>query len=221
MRSMKRKKGVSDMSSHESVVRITDVQERIVHWLMAASCIFCLITGLGLAYHAWHIIPTMLGGLYATKLMHIYSGVIFAGTFAFAFFLWRKDCAFEAADLQWVLKAGGYLWPVKDLPPVYKYNAGQKAFFWILVFCGVIIVASGLIMWQWNPLVVPAVIARLAYMAHAGAVVLLAAFIVVHMYLGTIGNPGTVSAMITGFVTRAWCQTHCPRWLADRDKKQA
>ena len=136
-----------------------------------------------------------------------------------AFSMWRKDCGFEPADLQCVLKAGGYLWPVKDLPPVYKYNAGQKAFFWILIVCGVIIAASGFLMWLWNPLSVPAIIARMAYMAHAGAVVLLGAFIVVHMYLGTIGNPGTGSAMITGEVTRSWCKTHCPRWLAERDKK--
>ena len=207
------------MSSHEAVVRITDAEERIVHWILAASCLFCLFTGLGLQFQAWDIIPTILGGYYATKLMHIYSGVVFTGMLVYSFFMWRKDCGFEPADLQWVLKAGGYLWPVKDLPPVYKYNAGQKAFFWILIVCGVIIAASGFLMWLWNPLSVPAIIARMAYMAHAGAVVLLGAFIVVHMYLGTIGNPGTVSAMITGEVTRSWCKTHCPRWLAERDKK--
>ncbi|HWR68158.1 MAG TPA: formate dehydrogenase subunit gamma [Desulfomonilia bacterium] len=209
------------MSSHEAVVRITDAEERIVHWLLAASCLFCLFTGLGLQFQAWNIISTILGGYYATKLMHIYSGVVFTGMLVYSYFMWKKDCEFESADLQWVLKAGGYLWPVKDLPPVYKYNAGQKAFFWILILCGVIIAASGFLMWLWNPLVVPAVIARLAYMAHAGAVVLLGAFIVVHMYLGTIGNPGTVSAMITGIVSRAWCETHCPRWLIDHDKKGA
>ena len=98
---------------------------------------------------------------------------------------------------------------------MYKYNAGQKAFFWILVVCAVIIIASGFVMW--NPLYWPVFLARIAYMAHAGAVVLLASFIVVHIYLGTAGNPGTVSAMITGEVTRAWCETHCPRWLAEKE----
>ncbi len=34
------------MSAHEeNMVRVTDVEERIVHWLLAGSCIFCLITG--------------------------------------------------------------------------------------------------------------------------------------------------------------------------------
>ncbi len=209
------------MSSHEAVVRITDAEERIVHWVLAASCLFCLFTGLGLQFQAWDFIPTILGGYYATKLMHIYSGIVFAGMLLYALYIWKKDCTFEEADLQWVLKAGGYLWPVKDLPPVYKYNAGQKAFFWILIVCGAIIVVSGFVMWLWNPLSVPVIIARLSYMAHAGAVVLLGAFIVVHIYLGTIGNPGTASAMFSGEVTRSWCKTHCPRWLEDREKKEA
>lgn len=208
------------MSAHEeNMVRITDVEERLVHWVLAASCLFCILTGVGMMFHAWSIIPTLLGGYYATKLMHIYSGVIFAGMLVYSFYMWKKDCEFEESDLQWVLKAGGYLWPVKDLPPVYKYNAGQKAFFWCLIACGVVIVVTGLFMWLWNPAMVPVVLARIMYMLHAAAVVVLAAFIMIHIYLGTAGNPGTVSAMITGYVTKAWCQTHCPRWYADRGRK--
>ncbi|HNQ84454.1 MAG TPA: formate dehydrogenase subunit gamma [Deltaproteobacteria bacterium] len=201
------------------MVRITDVEERVVHWVLAASCLFCIITGVGLMFHSWSFIPTLLGGHYAAKLMHIYSGLIFGGMLVYSYYLWKKDCEFEQPDLQWVLKAGGYLWPVKDLPPVYKYNAGQKAFFWCLIACGIVIVVTGLFMWLWNPAAVPVVLARIMYMLHAGAVVVLAAFIMIHIYLGTAGNPGTVSAMITGYVSKAWCQTHCPRWYADRGKK--
>ncbi len=208
------------MSAHEeNMVRITDVEERVVHWVLAASCLFCIITGVGLMFHSWSFIPTLLGGHYAAKLMHIYSGLIFGGMLVYSYYLWKKDCEFEQPDLQWVLKAGGYLWPVKDLPPVYKYNAGQKAFFWCLIACGIVIVVTGLFMWLWNPAAVPVVLARIMYMLHAGAVVVLAAFIMIHIYLGTAGNPGTVSAMITGYVSKAWCQTHCPRWYADRGRK--
>ncbi len=208
------------MSAHEeNMVRITDVEERVVHWVLAASCLFCIITGVGLMFHSWSFIPTLLGGHYAAKLMHIYSGLIFGGMLVYSYYLWKKDCEFEQPDLQWVLKAGGYLWPVKDLPPVYKYNAGQKAFFWCLIACGIVIVVTGLFMWLWNPAAVPVVLARIMYMLHAGAVVVLAAFIMIHIYLGTAGNPGTVSAMITGYVSKAWCQTHCPRWSADRGRK--
>lgn len=203
------------MSAHEDLIKVTDAEERIVHWILAGSCLFCLITGIGFMYHSWSFIATFLGGYYAMKWMHIFSGLAFTASLVYSYFMWKKDCEFEPSDLQWVLKGGGYLWKVKDLPPVYKYNAGQKAFFWILVACGALIVLSGLIMW--NPIIYPVVVARFAYMFHAGAVVVLGAFIIVHIYLGTAGNPGTVTAMFTGQVTRAWCETHCPRWLAERD----
>jgi len=205
------------MSANERMVRVTDPVERIAHWILAGSCLFCLLTGLGFMFHSWSIIPTILGGYYATKWMHIFSGVIFSFSLAYGYIMWKKDCEFEKDDLGWILQGGGYLWETNKLPPVYKYNAGQKAFFWFLIVFGAIIVVSGLIMW--NPLIFPVMIARWAYMLHAMSVFVLASFIVVHIYLGTIGNPGTVSAMITGWVTKAWCETHCPRWLAERDKK--
>jgi len=208
------------MSAQEAIVRITDGEERISHWLLAGTCLFCLLTGLGLMFQSWNIIPALLGGYYATKLMHIYSGVIFTGMLVRSYFMWKKDCEFESDDLKWVLKAGGYLWPVKDLPPVYKYNAGQKAFFWCLMVFGAVIAATGFLMWLWNPDIVPQIIALWAYMLHALAAVVIGAFIVIHIYLGTVGNPGTVSAMFTGYVTRAWCETHCPRWLAERDNRK-
>jgi formate dehydrogenase subunit gamma len=204
------------MSAHEDLVKVTDGIERVVHWILAGSCLFCLISGIGFMFHSWSFIATFFGGYYAMKWMHIFSGAAFACAFVYSYFMWKKDCYFEPQDLDWVLKGGGYLWPVENLPPVYKYNAGQKAFFWILVACAIAIIASGFIMV--NPLIYPwVVIPRLAYMLHAGAVVLLGSFIVVHIYLGTAGNPGTVSAMLSGYVTRAWCETHCPRWLEERD----
>ena len=205
------------MSHHtKEMIKVTDATERIAHWILAGSCLFCLISGLGLMFHSWSIIPTLFGGYYATKWMHIFSGVIFAMALGYAYFMWKKDCVFEPDDLGWILQGGGYLWPTDKLPPVYKYNAGQKAFFWCLIGCGILIVVSGLIMLY--PLFLPVVIARWAFMLHALGVMVLGSFFIVHLYLGTIGNPGTVQAMFTGKCTRAWCETYCPRWLAEHDQ---
>ena len=48
----------------------------------------------------------------------------------------RRTAYFEADDGKWIMNGGGYLWPTKNLPPVYKYNAGQKAFFWCIMAFG-------------------------------------------------------------------------------------
>ena len=199
------------------MVRVTDSVERIAHWILAGSCLLCLISGLGFMFHAWEIIPTVLGGYYATKWIHIFSGVVFAMALAYAYWMWKKDCSFEQDDLGWILQGGGYLWETDNLPPVYKYNAGQKAFFWFVVVFGVTIVLSGLVMWY--PETFPVSMARWAYMLHAMSAFVIGAFFILHLYLGTIGNPGTVQAMTTGKCSRAWCAHHCPRWLADHEAK--
>ncbi len=207
------------MSNHTAdMVKVTDATERIAHWILAGSCLFCLFSGLGLMFHSWNFIPALLGGLYATKWMHIFSGVVFSFSLIYAYFMWQKDCAFEPDDAKWIMNGGGYLWETTNLPPVYKYNAGQKLFFWFVMIFGLIIIVSGLVMW--NPLIFPDLVARWSYPLHAMSAFVIGSFFVVHLYLGTIGNPGTAKAMFTGFCSRAWCETHCPRWLAERDNKQ-
>ncbi len=211
-------KGVNDMSgNNKDMIRVTSPVERLSHWVLAVSCLICLITGLGFMFRTWEVIPSLFGGYYAAKWIHIFSGVIFTMSLINAFFMWRKDCAFEKDDLGWIIQGGGYLWEAKNLPPVYKFNAGQKAFFWFVVVFGAIIAVSGFFMWFSAGL--PPVIARLSYMLHALGVFVVASFFIVHLYLGTIGNPGTAQAMFTGYCPRAWCETHCPRWLEDYDKK--
>ncbi|MFY9397132.1 MAG: formate dehydrogenase subunit gamma [Desulfomonilia bacterium] len=201
----------------QTMVRVTDPIERISHWLLAGSCLFCLFTGLGLMFRSWDFIPALLGGLYALKWMHIFSGVAFAFALISAYLMWKKDCAFEPDDAKWIVQGGGYLWKTDKLPPVYKYNAGQKLFFWFVVIFGALIVLTGLVMW--NPMAFPVAVARWSYALHALSALVIGSFFVVHLYLGTIGNPGTFQAMTTGLCTRAWCKTHCPRWLEDHYKK--
>lgn len=208
------------MSNHSAeMIKVTDGIERIAHWVLAASCLFCLLTGLGFMFHSWSGIPNMLGGYYAALWMHIFSGLVFAASLIYGFFMWKKDCAFEADDGKWILNGGGYLWPTSNLPPVYKYNAGQKAFFWCIVAFGALIVLTGLVMWNADSFA--HVVARWAFTLHAMSAMVIGSFFVVHFYLGTIGNPGTVSAMFTGKCSKAWCQTHCPRWLEEKEKKAA
>ncbi|HDP23896.1 MAG TPA: formate dehydrogenase subunit gamma [Deltaproteobacteria bacterium] len=205
------------MSKREGMVYVTTAEERIIHWLLAGSCLFALITGLGLMFHSWYIIPTMLGGYYATKWMHIFSGVVFALSLIAASAIWWKEVKFVPDDAKWIMQAGGYLWDTKDLPPCGMYNAGQKLFFWFVFVFGIIIVATGIIMW--NPLPYPVVMARWAYMLHAMSVFVVASFFIVHLYLGTIGNPGTVQIMFHGWATRAYCTMHKGRWLAEKEGK--
>ncbi len=202
------------MSNREGMVKVTDATERITHWILAGSCLFCVLTGLGFMFHHWEIISTLLGGYYAMKWMHIFSGVVFALSLGMASIMWWKDVVFAEGDAGWIMQGGGYLWEAPNLPPVGMFNAGQKLFFWFVFYFGIAIIVSGLIMW--NPLIFPVSMARTAYMVHGLSAFVIAAFFVVHLYLGTIGNPGTVQIMFTGWCTRAYAEEHKPKWLEER-----
>ena len=111
---------------------------------------------------------------------------------------------------------GGYLWHVEKVPEVGKYNPGQKMFFLAVAFFGVVMVATGLIMWF--PFSFPVELVRWMYPLHALGFVVIFAFFFVHLYLGTIGSPGSLPAMLHGWVTRAWLKKQHPKWLREMEE---
>ena len=55
----------------------------------------------------------------------------------------------------------------------------------------------------------------IGYVLHDIAVLIMLVGIWVHIYLSTVGQPGTLRAMTRGVVTRAWAWTHHPAWYGD------
>jgi formate dehydrogenase subunit gamma len=49
---------------------------------------------------------------------------------------------------------------------------------------------------------------------HLFAIPLVAA-VIAHAYLGTVANPGTWSAMVTGKVSRLWAKKHHSEWYKE------
>jgi len=56
------------------------------------------------------------------------------------------------------------------------------------------------------------------YLLHALGFVLIFPFFFIHLYLATIGVPGSAPAMFSGWVTRAWAKTNHPKWLKEIEK---
>jgi formate dehydrogenase subunit gamma len=143
--------------------------------------------------------------------------LIFAVGLILAIRMWWKEAGVFVfpEDLEWFKVAGGYLWHVDKVPETGKYNPGQKMFFLTVAGFGVIMIITGLIMWF--PSALPVGLVRWMYPLHALGFVVIFAFFFVHLYLGTIGNPGTVQAMIHGWVTRGWLKKQHPGWLREME----
>jgi formate dehydrogenase subunit gamma len=201
----------------KGMILVTDGYERLVHWILALSCIVLIVSGLGMMFESFNILGTLVGGLKNLKLIHNFSGLIFAVGLILAIRMWWKEAGVFVfpEDLEWFKVAGGYLWHVDKVPETGKYNPGQKMFFLTVAGFGVIMIITGLIMWF--PSALPVGLVRWMYPLHALGFVVIFAFFFVHLYLGTIGNPGTVQAMIHGWVTRGWLKKQHPGWLREME----
>ncbi|MCK9273555.1 MAG: formate dehydrogenase subunit gamma [Syntrophales bacterium] len=206
------------MIPQKGMIKVSDSFERIVHWCLAISCLVLIITGLGMMFRSFNFIGIPFGGMTNLKLVHNFVGLFFIPALFFAILVWWREAGkFKFPDdLEWIKVAGGYLWHVDEVPKTGKYNPGQKAFFWAVAFFGTIMVITGLIMWF--PLDLPREFVRWMYPLHALGFLVIFAFFFVHLYLGTIGVPGSAQAMFTGYVTRSWAEKQCPLWLEEMEK---
>jgi formate dehydrogenase subunit gamma len=202
----------------KGMIQATDAFERITHWLLAISCLVLCITGLGMMFHSFNFVGTMMGGLKSLKYVHNFTALIFIVALYMAVRMWWKEAGVFVLpeDLDWIKAAGGYLWHVDKVPEVGKYNPGQKAFFLVVALCGSLMVVTGLIMWA--PLIFPVWLVRWMYPLHALGFVAIFSFFFVHLYLGTIGSPGSAPAMFSGWVTRAWLLKQHPKWLKEMEE---
>ena len=204
------------MTMKPGMIQATDAFERIVHWVMAISCILLFITGLGMMFHSLNFIGTILGGMKNLKYIHNLTGLVFGFSLIFAISMWWREAGVIEMpdDLEWIKCAGGYLWHVEHPPESGKYNPGQKMFFIAVALCGPMMLGTGLLMMFQ---ILPMGLTRWMYTLHAVGFVTLFAFFFVHIYLGTIGNPGSFQAMITGWVTRGWAKKQHPKWLKEME----
>jgi formate dehydrogenase subunit gamma len=202
----------------KGMIQATDAFERVIHWSLALSCLLLCITGMGMMYHSLNFIGEIMGGMSNLKYVHNFTGIFFGVALIFTIMMWWKEAGVFSLpeDMQWLKAAGGYLWHVDKVPEVGKYNPGQKIFFLVVAGYGVIMVLSGWFMWF--PLAYPTGLVRIMYVLHALGFVLIFPFFFVHLYLVTIGAPGSAPAMFTGWVSRGWVKKQHPKWLKEKEK---
>ncbi len=204
----------------KGLINVTRPFERVVHWCLALSCFLLCITGMGTMYHSLNFIGHAMGGMANLRMLHHYGGLFFSVSLLVALVMfWKEAGRFSAKeDWQWIKEGGGFLWHVDNIPEVGKFNPGQKLFFLVVVLGGLAMLISGLIMWF--PLYFNSVqLVRTMYVVHSFGFLVIFSFVFIHLYLVTIGAPGSAPAMLTGWVTRGWLQKQHPKWLREMEQE--
>ena len=211
--------------------------ERMGHWLLATSFIVLALTGLNVLYGRYLLPPVIGKDAFAAitmvgKLLHNYVAFAFMLGLLWVLVSWVGQNIPHWRDLKWLAMGGGML--VKGVhPPSWKFNAGQKILFWLIILGGVSISLSGLsLMFPYElPLFaktfgainsvfgaeLPAALSvneemHYASLWHGIMGIFLTAVIIGHIYIGTLGMQGAFSAMGSGQVDVAWAKQHHSLW---------
>jgi len=195
---------------------------RINHWITAISLILLALSGLALFHPSLFWLTGLFGGGSTTRALHPWLGVILFFSFCGLFFrfvalnLWNKD------DTEWMKNIGAVAKAQDDkLPELGKYNAGQKLVFWGMSLLILVLISSGVVIWdQYFGHIFNIDQKRAAVLAHAAAAVGAITIWIVHVY-AAIWVRGTLRAMTRGSVTAGWAFRHHRKWLREEAKKPA
>ena len=195
--------------------------ERFVHWMTASCFIILAISGLNLTFGNPLLMPLIGEGAFAAwsqwaKYAHNYLSFPFAiGVFC-VLLMWIGGNIPNKVDVEWLKRGGGIVG--HDHPPAYRFNAGQKLIYWIVVIGGTLVAASGyLLMFPFYVTDIEGM--QLAQTVHAIIAVLFVAVMLAHIYIGTIGMEGAFEAMAEGTVDENWARQHHRLWLEEEKNK--
>lgn len=192
------------------MIQKTTAFERIVHWLLALSCLVLLLTGLGFLYPqqlGW--LNSVFGGVHFAKGVHNWGGLVFIVSLVLSLGTWVPDCLkWSAEDSQWLGMLGGYFSKGSEVPPQGKINAGQKVMGIVVFISGAVIALSGLIMWLTTP-------SALWVLIHNICFLLFAVLVPIHIYMATAANPGTFRIMTRGDIPLYWAKKKHSKWVQE------
>ncbi len=189
--------------------------DRMVHWGAAISFVLLAVTGLIILFGKHILLPIIGYTLFAwiailAKNIHNFVGPVFAFCTVLLFVTFVKDNLPKMHDLQWVAKAGG-LFSGQHVPSA-RFNAGEKAWFWIgVTLLGVVVSITGFIL-NFPNFEQGRALMQQANVIHVIAAVVFMTLALGHIYMGTLGVEGAYESMRDGYVDETWAKEHHEFW---------
>ena len=196
--------------------------ERFSHWLTAVSFVTLGVTGLNITFGKILLLPVIGPDAFsslsqAAKYIHNFISFAFVIGLVLIVAIWFKDNIPRKVDIDWLKQGGGFI--KSKHAPAGRFNAGEKAVFWLALLAGIAVAASGYLLLF--PFYITDILGmQVAQVVHAVIAVLFVAVILAHIYIGTLGMEGAFEAMGTGEVDLNWAKEHHDLWLQDQLAKE-
>ncbi|MBC8790860.1 MAG: formate dehydrogenase subunit gamma [Tagaea sp. CACIAM 22H2] len=203
-------------SEKSSTVQRYSAGARVNHWITAGSLVLLAISGLALFHPSLFFLTALFGGGETTRAVHPWIGVVLFFSFLGLFFRFWRANLWNRTDNVWMSKLRDVLaGNEENMPEIGKYNAGQKLVFWFMSALILILITSGIVVWdeyfyQYTSIDQK----RYAILVHSLAAIAAISVWIVHVY-AAIWVKGTIRAMTRGSVTGGWAWRHHRQWLRE------
>lgn len=199
----------------KQILRYT-ANQRTNHWLVAILFFMAALSGLALFHPALFWLSNLFGGGPWTRILHPFMGVLMFLLFMGLVIRFWAANFFIRNDWLWLKRIDRVMVnEEEDVPPVGKYNPGQKLLFWTLLACMLALLVTGVVIWRvYFSSYFGITVIRIAVLLHALAAFVLVLSIIIHIYAG-IWIKGSIDAMMHGWVSRAWAKKHHELWYRD------
>ncbi len=167
------------------------MQVRVFHFILAVSFLTLAVTGIILFQK-----PLQEAAMNTVIQIHVVAGVVMTlDALAFLFLAFdrvvmftKRVFTFSGNDLKWFTVLGGYpqkilLHKKVEVPPMGKYNAGQKLFGIFVLVGGTLLILSGWALWT-LPHIIPHGDTSMIGTIHLYVSWILILFLLVHLFLG-------------------------------------
>jgi len=195
--------------------------ERLVHWMTATCFVILALSGLNITFGRQLILPWLGPEAFTAmtqwgKYAHNFLSFPFTLGVVLTFLMWIASNIPSRVDLEWIKQGGGMVG--HKHPPAGRFNAGQKLIYWVVVIGGGLVAASGyLLMFPFYGTNIADM--QLAQVVHGVVAVLFVAAMLVHIYMGTLGEEGAFEGMWDGTVDENWAKQHHRIWYEEEASK--
>jgi formate dehydrogenase subunit gamma len=198
------------------VVNRYNLGARINHWITAVSLVLLALSGLAMFHPSLFFLTALFGGGQMTRTLHPWIGVVLFLSFAGLFIRFWKANLWKSEDNTWLRRIRDVVAGNEEkLPELGKYNAGQKFVFWGMSILIILLIGSGIVVWdQYFFPFTTIEQKRIAILVHAAMAVVAILVWIVHVY-AAIWVRGTIGAMTRGKVSGGWAWRHHRKWLRE------
>jgi len=122
---------------------------RMNHWAVALLFLCAGLSGLAFFHPALYFLTHLFGGGPWTRILHPFFGVLMMIGFVGLFFqVWHEN-TWQKRDSEWMRNSSRMIkGDPSAMPPVGKYNAGQKLVFWLFGISLLLLFITGFVFWQ-------------------------------------------------------------------------